>query len=379
MDFDLTAQQQARYDDVLAAVRARLGTVREQAGSYFSRDDWKVAADIGLVGLCLPTDCGGGGLGALDTALCLEAFGRGCPDTGFVFSISAHLLACAVPVRDFGDSPTAERLLAGLASGELVAANAMTEDAAGSDVGQLAVTADRVGDDYILNGDKSFASNGPAADVFITYAVTNPSAGFLGITAFAVPAGTAGVEVGPPLGKLGLASCPASRVAFRGCRVPEAYRLGSEGQGSVIFQHSMAWERGCLFAAYLGLMERQLQQCTEHARRRRQFGRAIGDFQAISHRIIGMRQRLESSRLLLYRACWLLDGGRDHTTAVALAKIAVSEAAVANSIDAVQIFGGAGYLTATGVEQQLRDSIPATIFSGTNEIQREIIAREARL
>jgi clorobiocin biosynthesis protein CloN3 len=142
----------------------------------------------------------------------------------------------------------------------------------------------------------------------------------------------------------------------------------------------MGWERGCLFGLYIGLMEAQLRRCVDHARQRGQFGHPIGGFQAISHKIAVMKQRLEAARLLLYRACWLIDQDRpDRTTAVALSKVAVSEAAVANGIDAVQIFGGAGYLVPTGIERQLRDAVPSTIFSGTTEIQRELISREMGL
>lgn len=395
MDFDLSAMQQRRYDAIVSAARKQLnhspchahyGLGRSQVDapdsgrdSSFTRQQWKVAASLGLTGLCLTAAQGGGGLSALDTALSLEAFGRGCQDTGLVFAVSAHLLACGVPIRDFASEQVRDGLLSGMADGSLIAANAMTEDDAGSDVGRLAATARHDNGDYIVDGEKSFASNAPVADIFVTYAVTNPKAGFLGVTAFVVPRDLPGVSVGEPLLKMGLASCPAARVSFRECRIPAAYRLGEEGQGTAIFQHSMNWERGCLFAAYLGLLGHQLQLCIDHARQRHQFGRAIGSFQAVSHRIAVMKQRLESARWLLYRACWLLDRGRDHAAAASLAKVAVSEAAVANSIDALQIFGGAGYLSSTGVEQHLRDCVPSTIFSGTNEIQREIIAREVGL
>ncbi|MFC4048755.1 acyl-CoA dehydrogenase family protein [Actinomadura syzygii] len=381
MDFGLSADQRRLYDGILADVTRDLPGARrrESSADHFAPDEWATAGRLGLTGLCLPAENGGRALGALDTALALEAFGRGCADTGLVFAVAAHLLACAVPVRDFGRAPVRDGMLGGLARGGLIAANAMTEEGAGSDVGRLATTAERDGGDYVLHGVKSFASNAPAADVFVTYAVTDPAAGFLGISAFAVPRELSGVVVGPPLRKMGLHGCPAGRVEFVRCRVPERYRLGEEGDGSAIFQHSMGWERACLFAAYVGLMDRQLRDCVQHARERRQFGHGIGEFQAVSHRLATMTQRLEGCRLLLYRACWLLDQGRDATTAAAVAKVSVSEASVANSLDAVQIFGGSGYLSPAGIEQQLRDSVPSTIFSGTSEIQREIIAKGAGL
>lgn len=379
MDFDLAPAQRDRYSSVCAAVAERFAAHEVSADPDVVRIAWKAAASIGLTGLCLPAEHGGAGLGALDTALGLEAFGRSCPDTGLVFAIAAHQLSCALPVWEFGTAQARDRLLGGMAAGEVIAGNAMTEDDAGSDVGRIKTTATRSGDGYLIEGEKSFVSNAPIADVFVTYAVTNPSAGFLGVSAFAVPRDISGVTVSPPLSKMGLHGCLAARVRFDRCVVPAPFLLGAEGSGAAIFQRSMAWERSCLFAAYLGLMERQIEECVRHATIRRQFGRKIAGFQAVSHRIARMRQRLESARLLLYRACWLLDTGREHVSAVAMAKTAVSEATVANSLDAMQLFGACGYLTDTGIEQQLRDCLPTTIFSGTTEIQLELIAREAGL
>lgn len=380
MEFDLTDAQRKRHDEVSTAVRTwTSAALASRPHAPFSRAEWSDAARLGMTGLCLPPEYGGGGLGALDTALCLEAFTEGGADTGLAFAIGAHLLACAVPVADFGTDASRAELLTGMALGDLVAANAMTEDDAGSDTGRLATTITRDGDDYVLDGVKSFVSNAPAADVFVTYGTSDPDAGFLGQTALAAPSHLPGIVVGEPFEKLGLHACPASRVEFVGCRVPARYRLGEEGQGSVVFQHSMGWERAALFAIYLGQMRRQLDDCVAHAKRRRQFGRPIGKYQAVSHRIATMTHRLESARLLLYRACWLLDQGDADPAATALAKLAVSEAAVANSLDAVQIFGGTGCLDSVGIEAQLRDSVPSTTFSGTSDIQREIIATRAGL
>ncbi|RKN47511.1 acyl-CoA dehydrogenase family protein [Micromonospora endolithica] len=375
MEFELSAGQRKLYDEIHDQVAERLGNTAAATGVKQARAAFAAAAATGVTGLCLPTGSGGAGLGALDTALGLEAFGRACPETGLTFAVAAHLLACAVPIRDHATDTVRERLLSGLAAGKIIAANAMSEDEAGSDVGALTVTARADGGAYVIDGEKSWASNAPIADLIVTYAVTDPRAGFLGVSAFAVPRDLPGVAVGEPLDKLGLAGCLAGRVRFDGCRVPREYLLGAEGQGSALFQHSMAWERACLFAIYVGLMDRQLAMCVRHAGRRRQFGRRIGEFQAVSHRIATMKQRLEGARLLLYRACWLLDRGRDHVEAAALSKVAVSEAVVANSLDAFQIFGSAGYLTGSGVAEQVRDSLPSSLFSGTNEIQRELIAK----
>jgi clorobiocin biosynthesis protein CloN3 len=380
MEFALNPAQRKCCEAVREGARALSREAPAGRGRPpFSRQEWLAAARLGITGLSIPTQNGGEGLGALDTALGLEAFTEGGADAGLAFAVGAHLLACAVPVRDFGTEPVRSALLSGMASGELVAANAMTEDGAGSDIGSLHTTVVRDGEDYVVNGVKSYVSNASAADVLVIYGTSAPDAGFLGQTALAAPRELRGIAVGEPLRKMGLDACPAARVEFSGCRVPARYRLGREGQGSVVFQHSMHWERACLLAIYLGQMQRQLHTCIEHAKRRRQFGRPIGAFQAVSHRLATMTQRLESARLLLYRACWLLDEGEVDVVATAVSKLAVSEATVANSLDAVQIFGGSGYLADAGIEAQLRDSVPSTIFSGTSDIQREIIANRVGL
>ncbi|MGM0344935.1 MULTISPECIES: acyl-CoA dehydrogenase family protein [Streptomyces] len=373
MEFDLTEEQQQR----IRRIRDAAGRLpRPEPGEAAGRDVWQAAGESGITGLCLPENHGGGGLGALDTALGLEAFCVGGADTGLAFAIAAHLLACGTALAQHAGEPVRAELLRGLASGRTIAANAMTEDGAGSDVSRLATTAVRDGDAYVLDGVKSFVSNGPLADILVTYAVTAPAAGFLGLSAFAVPTDLPGLRIGPPLAKAGLDGCAAARVEFSGCRVPGAYLMGAEGQGSVIFQTSMTWERACLPAIFLGTMEAQLRRCVTHAGQRRQFGRRIADFQAVSHRLAIMKQRLESSRLLLYRACWQVDkGSQDAGQAAALAKVAVAESAVANGIDAAQVFGAKGYLTAEGVGGRLSDLVPLHIFSGTTDIQREIIVK----
>ncbi|MFD9390430.1 acyl-CoA dehydrogenase family protein [Streptomyces sp. NPDC060000] len=376
MDFDLSPQQQQRVDHIRAGA-CKLPAM--EPNGMAGKDSWLAAAELGMTGLCLPTDHGGGGLGALDTALCLEAFCAGGADTGLAFGIAAHLLACGTVLADHAGEPVRAELLQGLASGTVIAANAMTEDDAGSDLSRLTTTAVADGDSYVLNGKKSFVSNAPLADVFITYVATAPSAGYLGMSAFAVPRTLPGLRVDSLLAKMGLNGCAAAQVKFTDCKVPGRYLLGPENQGNSVFQRSMTWERACLPAIYLGAMEGQLAQCVDHARSRKQFGRSIGNFQAISHRLATMKLRLETSRLLLYRACWYLDQGRPAVEAAALAKTAVAEAAVANALDAVQVFGARGYLAADGIGQQLQNAIPLNIFSGTTEMQREVVAKSMGL
>jgi alkylation response protein AidB-like acyl-CoA dehydrogenase len=389
VEFGWTPDQQATFDRTREQVRAAFGVdpvdASEVDDAGFDGDGfdlrklWARLGELGLLGLCVPQAYGGRGLGALETARHIEALGNGCPDTGLVFGASAHLFACAVPISTYASEAVKQRLLPGMCSGMLIAGNAMTEADAGSDVSRLAMTAREVPGGFRLNGEKSFVTNGPVADVYVTYATTDPRAGHLGTTAFVVERGSAGVIAGPPFAKMGLESIPAGTVRFEDCFVPVDAVLGEPGQGGAIFQHSMTWERGCLFAGYLGLLDRVFDRCVAHVRSRRQFGHRIGDFQSVSNRLVDMKLRAESARLLLYRACWELDQGRSTPMHIALAKLAVSEGAVESALDAIRLFGAPGYLREFGIEAVLRDTVPTMIFSGTSDIQRMVVAGELGL
>lgn len=379
MDFDWTKQQNELYDRIFSFAQQHLSTPEQEPTAHTRRYAWQLCGEQGLPGLCIPEAYGGAGLDALSTARALEAFGRGCEDMGLVFAVSAHLLACALPLAAYGSTAMKERLLPQLCSGTLIGANAITEHEAGSDVFALKTVAHQQEGMYCLRGQKSFVTNGPLADIFLVYASTNPRHGYMGISAFILEKGTAGLEVSEPISKMGLHSAQAAVVTLRDCLLPEHNLLGTKGEGAAIFKHSMQWERSCLFAAYIGMMERQFERTTEHARTRQQFSKPLSYNQAITHRIVDMKLRLEAARLLLYRACWLLDQDRDATLEISLAKVAVSEAALQSSLDALHIHGSAGYTSATGLECMVRDSIPGTIFSGTSEMQRDIIARNIGL
>jgi alkylation response protein AidB-like acyl-CoA dehydrogenase len=377
VDFGWTIGQRDRYEQMFKTVRDAFPA--GCSGAPYSREDWLRLGELGLLGLSVPVRYGGGGLTALETAHLVEAFGRGCMDTGLVFAACAHLFACAMPIAGFGAEAARELLLPDLCAGRLIAGNAMTEREAGSDVSALAVTATEAEGGFVLNGEKSFVSNGPVADIYVTYATSDPRAGHLGITAFVVSGTADGVVAGEPLEKMGLLSCPAGTVRFEDCFVPNEFILGEPGAGGAIFQHSMSWERTCLFAGYVGLMDRLIGQAIEHVQRRRQFGRRLREFQSVTNRIVEMKLRAESARLLLYRACWEMAEGGPSTLSVALSKLAVSEGVLASALDAVHLFGARGYLREDGIEAALRDAVPSVIFSGTSDIQRQLIARELGL
>lgn len=373
MDFGWSDEQRRLYEECLAFAR----TVERTRG--FSRQSWSRCGDFGLLGLSVPESLGGAGLGALASAHVLEAFGRGSSDLGLGFSASAHLFACVMPIVEHASAELREQLVPALASGGLVGANAITESEAGSDVFALRSRAVRDGDVYRLEGVKSYVTNGPVADVLLVYASTAPEHGYMGVTAFAVPADLPGVRAGEPFHKMGLESSPISTVYLDDCRVPARNVVGDVGQGAAVFHRSMAWERACLFAIYLGAMDRQLDEAIAHVTGRRQYRRPLGRLQSVAHRIADMKLRLEGARLLLYRACWSLDRGEDHALAICLSKLAVSEAAIRSSLDLIQLHGGAGYVAESGVEVGLRDAIPSTIFSGASEVQRDLVAKELGL
>jgi alkylation response protein AidB-like acyl-CoA dehydrogenase len=370
VDFAWTATQTDLYDRALAFARAQLGAV-----GAFDREAFRRCGEFGLLGLCVPAEHGGLGLDAVTTARVVEAFGRGSPNAGLIFAACAHLFAATMPVAEHGAPELQRAVLPRLCTGEWVGANAITEAEAGSDVFALRTRATRAGDDYVLTGAKTYVTNGPVADAFVVYATMDPAHGFLGVTAFLIERGAPGLTLGAPFEKTGLTGALIGALYLDECRVPARQRLGAEGQGAAVFRASMLWERACLFALYVGAMERQLEEVIAHARQRRQFGRAIGKHQAIAHRIADMRLRLEAARLLLYQACWTKDRGLDPTVAISMAKLAISEAAVQSGLDAVRIFGGAGVMAETGVARGLDDALPGTIFSGTSEIQRDLIAR----
>jgi alkylation response protein AidB-like acyl-CoA dehydrogenase len=382
MDFQWNPEQERRYNAALEFARDKVTPLfggDSNRAKPFHREAWDCCGQGGLLGLSLPAAFGGQGLDALTTARVVEGFGKGCPHAGLLFAASAHLYAVAMPILEHGSDDLKQRYLPKLASGEWIGANAITEENAGSDVFALKTEARPDGEFFVLNGAKSFVTNGPVCDVIVTYALTSPSSGYLGISGFVVDRTTPGVEVGSEFLKIGLDSAKASQITFRDCRVPKSQLLGPEGAGARVFTSSMRWERACLFALYVGMMDRQLEETISYVRKRKQFGKALGRHQAMAHRIADMKLRLESARLLLYRACWTMDRGEDATLEVCLSKLAVSEAAVASSIDAIQLHGAHGVYSEDGVERMLRDSIPCTLFSGTSEIQRDLIARELGL
>jgi alkylation response protein AidB-like acyl-CoA dehydrogenase len=378
MDFSLTEDQQTLRDNIIRFAHEVLndGTAQRDREQRFPLELWRKCGELGIQGLPVPEEYGGSGLDPLSCALALEALGYGCHDGGLVFSLCAHLLSCVVPLWHFGSEDQKRRYLPGLCSGTAVGVHAMTEPDSGSDAFAMRTKAERDGHGFRITGTKTFISNGPIADLVIVFALTDPAKGYHGgVTAFLVERETPGFEVTQHFEKMGLRTSPIGELVFDHLYVgPEAILAGL-GAGSAVFTHAMDWERICLFASHLGTMERLLEKCLQHARTRRQFGQPIGKFQAIAHRIVDMKVHLEAARLLTYRAASRLGHSKTVGMDAAMAKLYVSESLVKSAMDTVQLHGGYGYMTEFDVERALRDAIGSTIYSGTSEMQRNIIAR----
>lgn len=377
MDFSWSEEQLAFRKSVIRFAQQELkhDMIEYDREEKFCWDAWKKCGQFGIQGLPVPVEYGGGGADVLTTACGLEALGYGCRDNGLIFSINAHMWTTEIPFLMFGTEEQKKRYLPKLASGEWVGIHAITEPTSGSDAFSMKARAVRKGDRYVINGSKTFITNATIADVMIIFANVDPSGNPKGITGFIVEKGAPGFSVSKKLHKMGLRTSPMAELALVDCEVPVGNVLGKEGSGISIFTTSMEWERICILAGHLGTMQRLLETCVKYAAERKQFGQAIGSFPAISEKIAEMEIRLETARLVLYKAAWLKSQGRHALREASISKAYVSEACIQTCLDAIQIHGGYGYMTEFEIERELRDAISGKIYSGTTEIQKSIIAR----
>ncbi len=378
MDFKLTEFQTSLRKEIIRFAQNTLNEdlIERDRSQEFPKDLWLKCGEMGFQGLPVDEKYGGGGFDPLTTAIALEALGYGCRDSGLVFSICAHLLSCVIPIWKFGSEEQKARYLPGLAKGTLIAVNAMSEPDSGSDAFSLRTRAEQDGDGFRLNGTKTFSTNGPVGDLAVVFAMTDPEKGYHGgVTCFLVDSDTPGYRIGQKFEKMGLRTSPIGEIVFENAFVPAKAVLGGVGGGSALFTDAMDWERICLFASHVGTMERLLETAVTQARTRKQFGQTIGKFQAVSHKVADMKANLEAARLLVYKAASELEQSRSVSMNAAIAKLFVSESLVETALNTIQIFGGYGFMTEYEVERALRDAIASRIYSGTSEMQRNIISR----
>ncbi len=376
MDLDLSEEQvllrQTVRDFAENELRPHSREWDEKQG--FPREVFAKLGELGLTGVCWPPDYGGSGLSVLDWALVMEELSR--VDAGVALSLAAHHSLAAAHVNLAGSDEQKRRFLTPLAKGERVGCWGLTEPGSGSDAGGMRTTAVRDGGHFVLNGGKTFITNGGIAEIAVVMAVTDRSRGKKGISAFVVERGTPGFRSGKKEDKLGVRSSDTSELVFEDCRVPAGNLLGREGMGFVDTLKILDRGRIGIAAFSVGIARAALEASLRYALERRQFGHPIADFQAIQIKIAEMATRVDAARLLTWRAAQLAAGGQPHTAESSMAKLFAGEAAVEVALEAIQVHGGYGYLKDYPVERYLRDAKLGTIGEGTSEVQRMVIARQ---
>ena len=368
--------RQSGLREELAAWHERLNAVQsaDASSDRFCTEKWDLVRESGILRLPFEQHYGGRGEDLLTTMYVLEGLGDGCRDGGLNFSVCTHIVSVGIPLQRFGLHQLKERYLPRLCDGSAIGAHAITEPTGGSDALAMQTRAVDHGDHYVIDGTKAFVTNATVADVFVVYARTRPEGGPLGITAFLVDRRTPGLRISEAIPKMGLKGSPVGELVLDGCDVDAASVIGKPGSGFFVLDYVMKWEILCSLITSVGAMQHRLERCVEYAQTRHQFGRPIGAFQAIAHKIVDMKIAVETARRWLYDAAVRFADGKDATADIAIAKLVASEANVASALAAVQIFGGNGYTTAYGLEADLRDAVGGTIYSGTSEIQRNKIA-----
>ncbi|MEN0047845.1 MAG: acyl-CoA dehydrogenase family protein [Bacteroidota bacterium] len=349
---------------------------RDHEGS-FARDLWQKCADFGIQGLATPAAYGGAleEVNLFRAVLAMQGLGYGCKDNGLAFGLNAQMWNVQIIIALFGTEEQKQKYLPKLTDGTWIGAHALTEEASGSDTFNMQMTAEKVDGGYVLNGEKRLITLAPVADMAIIFASTNPKLKKWGITAFLLENTMEGFHVSPTRHKMGCRTVPFGEIKLENCFVPEENRFGKEGAGFSLSHQTLEYDRCFILASQLGAMERQLEECIDYVKNRKQFGHSIGKFQSISNKIAEMKLRLETSKLLLHKMVWLKEQGKPCVMEASLLKLQLSESFVASSLDAIRIHGGNGYLTDYGVERNLRDAVGGVIYAGTSEIQRNIIAR----
>jgi len=376
MDFRLSDEQQLLRQTVREfAEREIRPHVREwDESQHFPRELVPLMAALGLMGIQFPEAWGGAGMSAIDYCLCIEELARVDPSVSL--SVAAHNGLCTAHLYMFGSEAQKRRFVIPLARGEQVGAWGLTEPGAGSDAANMRTTAVREGDGWILNGSKAFITHGRVGDVMVVMAVTDRSRGPKGISAFVVEQGTPGMTAGRKEDKLGMRASDTSEVVFSQCRVGVEALVGEEGQGYINALQALDAGRIGIAALSVGLAQGAFEAARDYAMERRQFGQPIASFQAIQWKLADNATRIEAARLLTYRAAHLKDQGRRTSLESSMAKLYASEIAVRAAEDAVQIFGGYGFVKDYPAEKYFRDVKLTTIGEGTSEIQRLVIARQ---
>jgi len=376
LDFSLSEEQQLLKKTVRDFAESELAPHSREwdEKQEFPREVFTKLGELGLMGAVWPTEYGGAGLSTLDYTIAMEELAR--VDAGVALSIAAHNSLCSGHIFLAGTEEQKKKYLVPLARGEKIGCWGLTENSAGSDAGGTKTTGVRDGDSWVLNGSKTFITNGRIADTAVIMALTDRSKGKKGITAFIVERGMKGFRPGKKEDKLGVRSSDTSELVLEDCRVPAGNLLGKEGNGFVDTLRILDRGRIGIAAWSVGIAQGSLEAAMKYAVGRKQFGHAIAEFQGIQFKIADMATQVDAARLLTWRAASQRDAGQEHTVPSSMAKLFATEMAVQVALEAVQIHGGYGFIKEYPVERFLRDSKLGTIGEGTSEVQRLVIARE---
>lgn len=375
MDFQLTDEQimlQKMVRDFAENEVAPTAAERDEE-ERFDREIFDKMSELGLTGIPWPEKYGGIGADYVSYVIAVEELSRVCASTGV--TLSAHISLASWPIYQYGTEEQKMNYLKRLAEGSALGAYALSEPGAGSDVVSMKMTAKKDGDDYILNGNKVWITNGGEAEIYVVFAKTDPNLKHKGISAFIVEKGTEGFTFGKKEKKLGIRSSPTTELIFENCRIPKENLLGEEGEGFKIAMTTLDGGRSGIAAQAVGIAQGAFEAARNYAKEREQFGRPIAHNQGVSFKLADMATEIEAARLLTYRAAWLESNGFDYGEASAMAKLFAGDVAMRHTVEAVQIFGGYGYTKDYPVERFMRDAKITQIYEGTNEIQRLVIGR----
>ncbi|MEH7222207.1 acyl-CoA dehydrogenase [Bacillus sp. JJ1566] len=339
----------------------------------FDREIFDKMAELGLTGIPWPEEYGGIGSDYLAYCIAVEELSRVCASTGV--TLSAHTSLAGWPIYKFGSEEQKQKYLRPMAQGEKIGAYGLTEPGSGSDAGGMRTTARLEGDHYVLNGSKIFITNGGIADIYVVFALTDPSSKHKGTSAFIIESDFPGFSVGKKEKKMGIRSSPTTEIMFEECRVPKENLLGEEGEGFKIAMMTLDGGRNGIAAQAVGIAQGALDAATEYAKERVQFGKPIAAQQGVGFKLADMATSVEAARLLTYQAAWLESEGLPYGKESAMSKLFAGDTAMKVTTEAVQVFGGYGYTKDYPVERYMRDAKITQIYEGTQEIQRLVISR----
>ncbi|MEN6388865.1 MAG: acyl-CoA dehydrogenase [Syntrophomonas sp.] len=375
MDFKLSEEQELVRQNMREFAQTYVDPIAAEIdeNSRYPEEVIKKLGAMGWMGMPYPAEYQGAGTDYLTYAVAVEELSRSCAATGFTMSV--HTGLAAGPIFYFGNEEQKKKYLTPLCNGGALGAFALTEPGAGTDVGAATTMITKDGDDYIINGTKTFTSNGPNGDIYVVFGWTNKEAGGpKGMSAFIVPKGTPGMSVGGHFKKMGIRASQTSEMVFKDCRVPKENLLGQEGMGLKIAMGSFDNGRIGIAAQAVGIAQAALDESISYAKQRVQFGKPISKNQAIQWMIADMATEVQAGRFMYMYAAWLKDQGLPYTKEASMAKVWCAEMCSKHAAKAVQIHGGYGYCKGFKVERLMRDAKITEIYEGTSEAQRMVIA-----